>query len=287
MGQRLIVNITKGNEIIANAYFHWHAYTMRALAYGIKLLEEIEHLDELEVQEDKQELEKAIETRQKELQEKPKDLIDAISKSIEFKANNDVLKYKELIKKGTDKYKAVALLNTIDASVFDNDRNEGLIAITKEGIRDFMSWTEGALYIDIDTKKLIFDCWRKERIRDYETNVDHIGRDIDNEYLLSICPKDKIEQEYRTSIDSNGEDVKVYYDSPWPWFKSLSKDEQDKILINKLEPEVEKMLCFDKSIGLPMNLEELKELQNFLVENKKSTFVARDLHRFMVITPIC
>ena len=128
MGQRLEICITDGENELANAYYHWSAYTESAI-----------------------ELSKQI-------------ITDYYCRRARSK---DYLK------------KAITLLELTDAGVTDNEkawlkqdkrfknykfggclgRNQGLIAVSPEGMKETRDWQEGQVFIDIKNEVIQFDVW--------------------------------------------------------------------------------------------------------------------------------
>lgn len=147
MGQRLNIEIMDGEKVLANSYYHWSAYTSSAL-----------------------------------------DLTKQIVGAAGSISNDDKLKY------------AVALLELTGAGINDtekhrieadtehdyssivfmdcNSRNEGLIAVTKEGVEETRYWEEGRVTIHIDSRTIDFSVFwtlgRKEYEDDYEESADNL-----------------------------------------------------------------------------------------------------------------
>lgn len=143
MGQRLNVEIWNNGKVLANAYYHWAAYTNSAaeivdkalaaakifscggneLLYAIRLLEstgagltenECEHVRE-----------------------------QAAFKDCEFKECNG--------------------------------RNAGLIVVTEEGIRETRFWEEGVARIYVDEKRISFNVFWTQRVREWEKEQKEYG----------------------------------------------------------------------------------------------------------------
>ena len=139
MGQRLVIQIEQNGEPLANAYYHWGAYT----TYAAQLTQEIrEYLDEA----DKtwSNFKKAVwalyKTGARFNQEETK-LI-----------NNDYWNRENF------------------EFVFDGkeaNRNEGLLCITEEGMADNIECEEARVDIDIETKEVYFDVICIETVEDY------------------------------------------------------------------------------------------------------------------------
>lgn len=139
MGQRLVITIQDGEEKIAAAYFHWSAYTESAALVTQELLNKVMH-----------------------------DFTDI--------DDYNALRLK-LIKW------AYARGGRIDATelgecrkLFPNEqfstsgysRNEGLIAVSENGIASLESWSEGSVTIDIERRVVFFDVfWFYQSVDDY------------------------------------------------------------------------------------------------------------------------
>lgn len=138
MGQRLNVEITKNGDILANAYYHWSAYTMDALRlteriihdyldiYGLPLTYYPDEISDLE-----------IATR---LLIMTGAGVDAIERD-RLKADPPEGLF--------TKQGSIILPRSVN-------RNAGLIAVTKEGIEETRKWEEGRVTIDIGTKNVDF-----------------------------------------------------------------------------------------------------------------------------------
>lgn len=117
MGQRLNLGIRKKGKILANAYYHWSAYT--ASAYDIILYADtylVSHPNE-------------------------PDLLKAIRA---LESTGAGLEEQE--------FEYVSSRRDLCRQIFNvaKDRNEGLLAISPKGIKDTEDWAEETAYIDID-----------------------------------------------------------------------------------------------------------------------------------------
>lgn len=152
MGQRLNISIEKDGKVLANAYYHWSAYTMPSL----ELLKEV------------------------------------------FNALNSVENIEN------DKLKAIALLEITGAHLTPTEidylnelnlltkeeietlnvaqsRNDGLIAISKNGIEETEAWAEHTITIDLGKKIIIFDVFFFYEEKDCgEDNICNIDMDFPN-----------------------------------------------------------------------------------------------------------
>ena len=121
MGQRLVVTITNKEKEIAKLYYHWSAYSVSALREVKKIVDCIyDHEDETE----------------KEL----------LLKLIRFcEANGGGIDGKE------EEYKYIQSLYPDQEFVKEGySRNNGLIALSENGMKDLQDWSEGDINIDLD-----------------------------------------------------------------------------------------------------------------------------------------
>lgn len=156
MGQRLNLEIWKNGEALANAYYHWSAYTDSALdivGTALKYIKdyptEFEHNDIL----------RAIRI---------------------LESTGAGLTYREV------EY-AKSFVGLIDATFAEcKSRNHGLISISKGGIGETRYWSEGIACIYIDEERVSFDVffkqqrweWEKEQREDYgdeEADAENLG----------------------------------------------------------------------------------------------------------------
>ena len=124
MGQRLNIQIQRGEEIIANAYYHWSAYTMSSL----ELLGMIEDSWE-QLSSETDDLVRAVRL----LESTGAGLTDEELKAIETK-RPDFSTPKECI-----------------------SRNNGLIAVSEKGINETIDWSEGTATISLEDGSVFFN----------------------------------------------------------------------------------------------------------------------------------
>lgn len=153
MGQRLNIEIKKGDKTLANAYYHWSAYSSSAcgmavdimnfmkenpqscddVLYAIRLLEHtgagLTHFNPSE-----------------EEKEQAKNL---------YKSEY----YEKWLARPSERKTAMDMFPN---EVFKNcyGRNEGLLAITEYGINETRDWEEGRVTIDIGEQRVGFDVYR-------------------------------------------------------------------------------------------------------------------------------
>ena len=129
MGQRLVVTIEKGEKSLAKIYYHWGAYTYSALFQTKNIIDCIYNHDD--------ETEKELQLR----------LIRFCEES-----GGGITSNKEY---SEHKY----IQSTFPNETFKTDdysRNNGLIAISEMGMNGLQGWSEGDVYINLDTDKVDF-----------------------------------------------------------------------------------------------------------------------------------
>lgn len=159
MGQRLNIEILNKGERLANAYYHWSAYTTSASELTIKIINQFEEIMSTNCSDTA----KAIL------------LLQTTGAGLEKCENNDELEYaKENLEDNEETFK---LFKT------QNDRSEGLICINPEEMDKTERWEEGRVTINIDTKTIDFDViW----VSDKEGWKDEEHTDEDYEKLIEF-----------------------------------------------------------------------------------------------------
>lgn len=126
MGQRLNIEITDGSNVLANAYYHWSAYTHDSVELLNMIISE-----------------KCITDPTMSLFEKAIYLLERTGAGF----SSDELDYLE--------EEDIDLPE--DLKIPARDRNEGLIAISTNGIKNTEAWEEGRLTIDIFNRVVDFN----------------------------------------------------------------------------------------------------------------------------------
>ena len=125
MGQRLEILIMKDGKELANAYYHWSAYTSSSFELAKEIVMAIKNRKVRQ----KDELKKAI-------------------RLLEITGAGVTQDEKEYLKRFINfKFKQC------------NGRNEGLIAVSPEGMKETRDWQEGQVFIDIGKRKVSFNVW--------------------------------------------------------------------------------------------------------------------------------
>ena len=127
MGQRLVCTIEKNEKAIAKIYYHWSAYTYSALLETQNIINCIyNHKDETE---------KEMLLRLIRFCEENGGGIDGTPSEFDYIRGlypDEMFKDKEI------------------------SRNNGLIALSESGMTDMQSWSEGDVYINLDTDQVDF-----------------------------------------------------------------------------------------------------------------------------------
>ena len=153
MGQRLNIEIVNGETSMANAYYHWSAYTKSALY----LTKEI--IDAFYGRSEPISLKMAVE------------LLEVTGAGVN---ENE----EEEIRKQPNKFGHIKFNQCID-------RNEGLLYVTETGKASVRSWEEGRVTIDLSTETFCFDVMCLETPEDYIEY--HPGKSIND---MTDCPFD-------------------------------------------------------------------------------------------------
>lgn len=156
MGQRLNIEIVRGDRCLANSYYHWSAYTESAIELVNIILETYSEIGRLNVA-------------------SMGDLLLAI-KLLEATGSGVNETERELIN-GIDRYKGL----TINRAV---DRNRGLLSITRKGQEDTRRWEEGRVTIDLSDETIDFDVMWRQEAEDYDDGA----MEYDLEYRAEDLP---------------------------------------------------------------------------------------------------
>lgn len=147
MGQRLNIEIMSNDSVLANAYYHWSAYTRSALYLTKEIVAAFDSVNE------ETDLKKAIRLLE---------LTGAgVNSSERMRIDNDV----------TGKFAGIEFKDCIN-------RNEGLLAVTKEGIDETRYWEEGRVTIHLDTHTINFDVLWYIDAEIYEEEYEESAEDI-------------------------------------------------------------------------------------------------------------
>lgn len=140
MGQRLNIEIIKDGETLANAYYHWSAYSKTAADLARIIIKNINSINKND-----SDLIQAIKLLETTLAGLP-------DREIEYARTIDELKDVDFIK--------------------CTGRNDGLIAISKDEINTNRKWQEYALYIYLDEERMSFKVFDRQPRWDYERDYE-------------------------------------------------------------------------------------------------------------------
>lgn len=161
MGQRLNIEIVNSDGVLANAYYHWSAYTGSAIELTLMAIGKFWEVESLD-----------------------KDLLKAIKM---LEATGAGITDQELISIKADR----RLSSGITYSSICNNRNLGLIAVTERGIEDTRRWEEGRVTIDIESRTVDFGVLWEYSEEEYNENMeddDAYSRLIRVEFDFSSIP---------------------------------------------------------------------------------------------------
>ena len=137
MGQRLNIEMMWGDQVLANAYYHWGAYTVSALQRLENIYDNL-GLNDYPLNNVDQARNTAIR------------LLQATGAGV----NDDELR-RIRRRPSALKYTDMNEFNKLFKLAFD--RNTGLLSVTEEGIEETRSWAEGTVVIDLQAMTFDFD----------------------------------------------------------------------------------------------------------------------------------
>ena len=141
MGQRLVIELYNGKEKLANAYYHWSAYSLPSIALTEVVINKLEELG------------------------------DTMPPKLK------VIKALEATGAGMVKEELEEAKNIFPNADFKpcEDRNEGLLGITEDYMNDIFDWNEGFIKIDIKDETFCFDvCWAESQPLVYDPEIDNM-----------------------------------------------------------------------------------------------------------------
>lgn len=145
MGQRLNIEIMSGDKVLANAYYHWSAYSITAIEMAKNIINEYYEIDE------KNEIFKAVK------------LLECTGAGVNDKERNFI--------KNNPLLNGLKIQNSID-------RNKGLLSISKNGIQTTRDWEEGRITIHIDTETFDFNVLCRIGIDEYREVYERKVEDV-------------------------------------------------------------------------------------------------------------
>lgn len=147
MGQRLNIEIMKGNKVLANAYYHWSAYTSSALELCKNIIGEIRIAPIIHPASLLRTPEITTVTMPGTVSSADRDVLHAVRLLESTGAGINESERDRILDKGL--CPGIAFRGAID-------RNLGLISITEEGMEETRCWQEGQATIDLDRGRVCF-----------------------------------------------------------------------------------------------------------------------------------
>ncbi len=156
MGQRLVISIIKDDERIANIYYHWSAYTASAL-YEAKKLIDSGVFDE-----------------------------ECSTKELQLKLIRQIESFGGCIDGGKDseEYKKISDMFPNETFKENGSRNEGLIALSEDGMDKIEGWAEGTVDINLDNDYIYNSVYNVETLEEYND-----WRDKEDQKKLEDIPE--------------------------------------------------------------------------------------------------
>lgn len=156
MGQRLVINIIKDNKRIANIYYHWSAYSISALEEAKKLIDS-GVFDE-----------------------------ECSTKELQLKLIRQIESFGGCIDGGKDskEYKKISDMFSNETFKENGSRNEGLIALSEDGMDKIEDWAEGTIDINLDDDYIHNSVYCVETLKEYND-----WRNEENQKKLEDIPE--------------------------------------------------------------------------------------------------
>lgn len=137
MGERLNIEVVKGNKLLANSYYHWSGYSNCAVNLTIEIVESFEYIKKYKVD-----------------NVKNKDILLAIRLLEATGAGTNESQISNTIK-------TIGLIDTNVEIKKCKGRDEGIIEISEEGMNENRSWEESRVTIDIENQKINFEAYQE------------------------------------------------------------------------------------------------------------------------------
>lgn len=151
MGQRLVIQIEENGEALANAYYHWSAYTESAADMTNDV---INYLDDAD---------KSFTPHKK-----------AVWALYKTGARFAPAEHELMANEGISEDEFSFAFDDVKA-----DRTDGLISVSDKGMKESEDWAEGMATIDIVTGEIYFNVYCEESREDFKK----YNEDIDIDYL--------------------------------------------------------------------------------------------------------
>lgn len=204
MGQRLNIEIKKGDKVLANSYYHWDAYSQSACEHAISIAEFIETN-----QQNCDDVLYAIRI----LEHTGAGLTDNVLTEDEIEFAKKMYS-EEGFNEWLNNHKHSELKTA--QSLFPDKkfqectgRNNGLLAITEGGMEETRRWEEGRMTINLDDNSVSFDViWSpdEEFLKEEDRTKEIIETDID----FTNIPFDRLKEFLDLIIEAQENDLVVY-----------------------------------------------------------------------------
>ena len=171
MGQRLNIEIVQEDKVLANAYYHWSAYTSESINITRTILDAVESSKGMNP------LKRAI------------FLLQTTGAGF---TNAEMV-----FAKSIDDLKGEVLRQA-------ENRNTGLLGVSPEAIKETRKWEEGRVTIDIEKEMINFEVWWRSSYEDFVTNYPE-GKIVDLEIDLENIAFDKFDDFARSFVCREGE----------------------------------------------------------------------------------
>ena len=167
MGQRLVVDVKKGESTLAKVYFHWSAYSVSAmyeLQKIINILEGKRIVDEV-IAFDKDENDKPV--------------VSFRAVTVETRHEEDprlrliygLAEYGGGLEPDDQEY-AKKLWSNLNLPIA-RSRNEGMVAISEEQMQQYSGYAEGDACVDLESRTAENGCfWYEEEVDDEQIVID-------------------------------------------------------------------------------------------------------------------
>lgn len=171
MGQRLVINIKNNGDILANAYYHWSAYSLSPLITALPIMEKL-------------------------FEEKKEPTVECAIELLRLTGADITEDELKIAKKDYPFLKKV--------KDYDN-RNEGLISISKKGIENSVYYGEGSIDLNLEDNTFGYSVLYEVTAEEYKEDY---GKDLNEEELTHL----DIDLD-RIPIENLGELMLVVYNS--------------------------------------------------------------------------
>lgn len=189
MGQRLNIEVCYDGEPVANAYYHWSAYTSSALNLLGQVIDAYRNRTEIN------KLKVAVE------------ILQATGAGI----NED--EKKDIAEDTTGRFNNISFQDSVD-------RNTGLLSVTERGMGETREWEEGRVTVDIGTEEFIFDVMsimsNKDFEYDWERSVEQLP---DTQFGFTDACKFSDFEEFRKAVVGNPDGVRLDDDTVLCWIE--------------------------------------------------------------------